>query len=214
MNDERLRRAYQELLAQRADAEQSVTLERLLALVEGTGSEEERLETLNQVMSSDALRAEFELLRAAAQGAESSETEDEATREEEAPSTPRWSTGLRVAAVAIVTLGVGIVWNQSRNPASDTLRGGASDLILVEPGATATTHPTFIWRSVEGATAYRLEVLTEDGAVVLEGASEDTIFSPEPDFSLESGIPYLWWVTATLPGGREVRAAARPLTVR
>jgi hypothetical protein len=79
MTEHRLRRSYDMMLALRAEAslgrEGCPEVERLLALVERSGSEEARLALLDHVMACPHCHAEFELLRAAhrASGAQPSQ---------------------------------------------------------------------------------------------------------------------------------------------
>lgn len=69
MSERRLRHSYDVMLALRAESilgrERCPEVERLLALVERSGSEEARLTLLDHVMACPHCHAEFELLRAA-----------------------------------------------------------------------------------------------------------------------------------------------------
>ena len=69
MSERRLRQSYDMMLALRAEAvagrEGCPEVERLLTLVERSGSEEARLALLDHVMACPHCHAEFELLRAA-----------------------------------------------------------------------------------------------------------------------------------------------------
>lgn len=69
MTERRLRQSYDMMLALRAEAvlgrESCPEVERLLALVERSGSEEARLAVLDHAMACPHCHAEFELLRAA-----------------------------------------------------------------------------------------------------------------------------------------------------
>lgn len=69
MSERRLRMSYDRMLSLRAESldgrEACPDLDRLLGLVERSGSEEGRLALLDHVMACPACHAEFELLRAA-----------------------------------------------------------------------------------------------------------------------------------------------------
>ena len=127
MNDDVVKAAYQAALHARKSGRGSVALERIVALVEGEGSEADRLETLDLVMADEVLRHEFELLRAAAAGGAVTEPAlsdrgvDEAEGgPEEAevgvvPGSPerlqtRFRFPLRYAALCVVALGAVAVW--------------------------------------------------------------------------------------------------------
>ena len=204
IKEQDLRTAYQSLLEERSDPSLGdVPIERILALVEGSGSEDERLETLNAVMKDARLLREFELLRAAAGASR------------EAPRQPVWRLQLAKAAAIVVALGVGAVWMSSRFGGPEALRQGPRAIELVSPSeSVAGVAPTFVWRSVPAARRYRLQVLTAEGDVVIDESLADTTFTPPGAGELEAGIDYRWWVTANLPGGVEVRAPARPLRIR
>lgn len=204
IQDRAMREAYQALLAERADRPlPDMPVERILALVEGTASEAERLETLNVVMQDERLLREFELLRAAAGAAL------------DAPRRPRWRGHLTKAAALVVALGVGTVWVSSRSRAPEVLRQGADGIQLVSPPeAVSELRPTFVWRGVPTAMRYRLQVLTSEGDVVIDESLADTTFTPTGAGELEVGVDYRWWVAANLPGSVEVRAPARPLRIR
>ena len=141
VQDQAMREAYQALLAARADQPPSdVSIERILELVEGSGSEEERLETLNLVMKDASLLREFELLRTAAGASR------------ETPERPMWRGHLAKAAVLVVALGAGTVWMSSRGRGPEVLRQGPSGIELVSPPESVSElAPTFVWRSVPAA---------------------------------------------------------------
>ena len=226
MNDDVLKAAYQAALHARKGGRGSVALERIVALVEGEGSEAERLETLDLVMADEVLRHEFELLRAAAAGgavtepALSDREVDEAEGGPEevgiVPGSPerlqtRFPFPLRYAALFVVALGAVAVWNQMRSPVPEPLRDGEADVLLVAPApGEVSVSPTFVWRAVEGAVSYRLELLTEGGEVVVDLRTSDTTFALTAP--LQPDQSYRWWVTATLAAGIELRAAPRLLT--
>lgn len=202
--DRAMREAYQALLAERANQPPStVPVERILALVEGAGSEDERLETLNVVMKDARLLRELELLRAAVGASR------------EVAGRPVWQGHLAKAALLVVALGVGAVWMSSRSGGPELLRQGPSRVELVSPPESVSElAPTFVWRSVPAARRYRLQVLTAEGDVVIDESVTDTTFTPREGNGLEVGVDYRWWVTANVPGGVEVRAPARPLRIR
>lgn len=91
---------------------------------------------------------------------------------------------------------------------ASTLRGasGEAQLALLEPVAAVVSdaRPTFRWTAVEGATAYRVSVHTNDFNPVLESAPlTTTSWTPERD--LPRGKTLTWQVAAQV-GSDEVIA--------
>jgi len=197
----------------------------ILALVEGRGSEEERLATLEAVLKDPELRREFELLRALQVagkegGGESSSGGGGGAARQDGWLSPDVSgrSLFRRAAVILVAVGVGSFWLQTR-PGPEVVRDAAGGPGLVSPAeALSSTLPvSFTWRSVEGALRYRVEVVTEGGELVASQVLGDTIFTLDSEellTPLPSAEDYRWWVTAELPGGVEVRSSLRSLRLR
>ena len=113
MNDEKLRDAYERGLP-RSDgspALDDVSAERLRRLVEGEGSESERLRTLDVALSSAEGRRELEIAWAAARAAR--------------PPHRSWQRFTLAASVLIVVgLGASTLWVRQHNvPTTTVLRG-------------------------------------------------------------------------------------------
>ena len=171
LDDETLRAAYaarERTRAERAASGPSadaVTVEQLLALVEGRGSEAERLATLDRVMASPELRAEYEVLRAAWKATDVAASP---------PASNAWRW--RAAAGALLVVGVG-GWLTLANRASrgdDVMRGrveASSPLV-----ATVTTGDSLrlTWSATPEARDYRVELLDDAGEVVASRQGADT----------------------------------------
>lgn len=223
MNDEQLKELYARAIANRAQRGGScdVPLEAMVAVLEHSGNEAERMETLRRVLANPACREEFELLRAVAEGAR------------EAPArrlNPAWS----LAAAVALLLGSGWLWWSTR-PGIDALRGGPEEVeqprpgdrddpgatptdaapVLVEPAADARVARTvrFVWQAVPGARAYRVELLSEPGTLVTSIETSDTTARYAPTAGAAVGRAYRWVVIALLPEGVEVPSRPRRLTI-
>jgi hypothetical protein len=205
ITEERLRQAYERMLADRARRQPPVAIERLAALVRGDGPEEDRLRTLNSVMGDEGQRADFELLRATTVAAEA-----------EAGFARSWlsSPSLRAAAALVVAIGLGTMWWQTRG-GPEASRGSEVEVLLVAPedGAEVEAPPTFRWRSVPETRSYRLQVLTTEGEVALDETLVDTLFAAPDELEWRS-VEHLWWVTADVEGGQEVSARPRRFRIR
>lgn len=215
MSDAQLRQLYARATAARTSLGRAncPAPEALEALARREGPEEQRLETLDHVMSCRECRPEFELFRAI-EHTRRTETGATATR-------VRWrqplylTVGAALAASAALFAVLGPWSNRqgSRDP-SAVMRGATNGLELTAP-ATDTTlaaaGATFMWRSVPDARRYTLEVLTPSGAVRARRETTDTI-ATIPVAELGTG-DLRWSVRAQMDGG-EVHSPTRRLTVR
>jgi hypothetical protein len=199
MNDEALRRIYQEMLARDTAASPSphVTPEEMLAVIERRASSAERLRILDRVMQSEVTRRDFELLRAAV-----------AASRPRPGLAPRWAA----AAAVLIVSAAGIVLWQTR-PEQNVLRSGGDELTLTAPPDTpAASGPlVFAWRRIPRAVSYELELVDASGALVHLGSVSDTSWTPPDTLHLVPGIEYRWWVRATLNDGTVVEAPPRRL---
>jgi len=195
-NDERLRGAYGASLEKRGrDVRGShPEPEALLALVERSGSEAVRLELLDHVMACDACRRELDLVRASVAAA----------------GRPRQATWFRspsiglvaLAATLLVVAGVRLYVASSDSEAGPRMRGGSG----------VATHPVrwlpnvgagLAWTPTTGAESYRVEVVDESGAAVVDSTMRDTtLMVAESLLRNRRGIT--WSVTATLGDGSTV----------
>ena len=197
-NDERLRQAYRAAVLDRglrAGDGSHPEPEALVAVAERSGSEAVRLEVLDHVMSCDACRRELELVRASLLAA----------------GMPRQRTWFRspaigmiaIAATLLVVAGVRLFMVSSVDPeAGPRLRGGS----------VVTTYPVrwlrsvgagLAWRPTAGAESYRLEVVDENGAAVVDSTMRDTTLVV-PEALLRGRRELTWSVSATLGDGSTV----------
>lgn len=213
VTDEALRAAYQQALDARrvGGRERCVVPEALLAVLRREGSEEQRLEVLDHVMSCGACSSEFELLRSVEQaGAEPTERAR--------PAAPRLARRVAIPlALAASVLLVIMVGQKQRSPEGpDVERGTSSGVTLLEPPEeiAAGTRPTFTWKPVAGAQGYEIEVLDENGAVVWSAKTSSTSAILSDPLLLVPGKTYRWWVRATTVPGTQRASAARTLRIR
>ena len=173
--------------------------EALLAAVERTGSEDERLQTINHAMACTSCGEELELLRAS-----------RVVRER-----PRASRiGFAIAASVLVAIGLGY-YSMKRGDGSPTagdLMRGDADVQLAVP-ATDAAEPlrSLVWHAVPGAAQYTVEVRRDDGTLVLRRASTDTVFAVPDSVAAQATGTVYWGVTAMFPDGTERRSATRRL---
>jgi hypothetical protein len=191
MTDSELREIYTRALTSRsANRAACPAPEAIEALLERRGSEEERLATLDHVMSCAACKQEFELLRAI-HAAEASTVRPRR----------RNITWLAAAAVIIVAGSLTL----SRFERSSLTRGGA---IASEIPLVGTVSHALVWHAVPGAIRYDVEIVDQLGATVFSARTSDTtaaLPATLPTTSLN------WWVRATLRDGSERRSAIVPL---
>ncbi len=210
-NDHDMRDAYQRSLTKRdtgADAAQepALPLDRLDALAHGTGTESERLRTLDLAMSSAQGRREFEIAWAAARAA--------APKKSRAYST-RW---MGIAAALLVSTGGAAYWtSQQRSSLRDeAMRGTESPVQLVEPrgGIAALPGTRFTWRAVQSARSYTIVLVDRRGKELFASSTGDTTITLPKAVALEAGESYLWWVQAELADGSTLSAVTESITVR
>ena len=200
MNDERLRQAYENGLkpgGERGPLD-DLTAERLRRLVEREGSDEERLRTLDQQLSSAEGRRELELVWAAARAAR-----------------PRRRQPWRfMAAGALLAVGLTGTWLATRETPQEE-RGTASPITLVAPLGTHDTDGAsrFVWRRVPEAERYTLVVVDTTGTEIFAAETRDTVVKLPGTVHLEPGGTYLWWVQAMTRYGAPITAVTQRLTI-
>ena len=195
-NDERLRLAYRASLEERgAQARGShPEPEALVALVERTGLEAKRLEVLDHVMACDACRRELDLVRASIAAGT-------------APKRVTWfrspSVGLMaLAATLLVVAGVRLYLASPDPEAGPRMRGG-SGVVAHEVRWIPNVGAGLAWSPTQGAESYRVEVVDESGAAVVDSTMRDTTLMVADSLVLNRrGIT--WSVTATLGDGSTV----------
>lgn len=205
MNDEKLREAYERGLppSDGSPALDDVSAERLRRLVEGEGSESERLRTLDVALSSAEGRRELEIAWAAARAAR--------------PPRRSWQRFTLAASVLIVVgLGASTLWLWQRHPSTRTvLRGSDSPVTLVAPvGEVGSDRATrFLWRAVGNADRYQIVVVDTTGTEMYAGETRDTALTLPDSVRLMPGRAYLWWVQARLNDQSTVTAVTQRLVV-
>jgi hypothetical protein len=203
MNDDRLRNAYSEVLARReAGREGCPQPEEIDALASRRGPEAARLAALDHVMGCPACRREFDLLRAVAQAGR--------------PASRIAPRVYALAATLALTTGALLIWGTVTDSRDDLMRGRADALVLLAPadGASLAEPPVLVWRPVEGAVSYRVEVLDKAGAVVATGFGPDTLLQLPADALAPADSAYRWRVVADLRTGGSVSSGIRRLRVR
>jgi hypothetical protein len=94
---------------------------------------------------------------------------------------------------------------------STAIRGAAAVAVtIISPaeGAEVSGRPDFIWRSVPGATSYRLAVSRADGDSVWAASGRDTTASPPTSASNGAAGLYYWYVDVLLADGRSLAGEA------
>ena len=206
LNDtERLQRLYAGRVAARGPAHGAacVAPEAILAVVRREGPEEERLATLEHVMSCAACHREYEWLAAVDQAAEEAGWGTGAGR-------PTWwrRAPLALAATLAAAVGLGLLVQGRLRGTPDTVRGDSGAIALIAPAAgTAPAGAlTFAWHPLAGASGYVLEVLRPDGAVALADTLADTTATLADPARVLPDADYRWWVRE-LSDGAEPRGS-------
>jgi hypothetical protein len=195
VTDAELQVQYQNALRRAGTARRGCpSPEQMLQLVERTGSEEERLETLDHVMSCADCDRELALLQGI-----------HAAQPPHAVLAPRqWliAASLLIAFAGGVLLTRGVLSRQLYEP----MRGArsASEHIMVV-GATAPVGEgqpgALTWHPVPGAIQYTVEVLDASDRVVFTTQTADTTVTVPA-----MREPAAWWVRATLSDGTDRRS--------
>ena len=195
MNDEELQREYQRA-SRGAPPGAHPEPEQLERIVSGAGSETERLALLEHVLRCPTCGPELDLLRAANEGARAAERRMPATR---------W---LALAAVAILVVGIGTLVLRGRGvtPAADVMRGHRQALSLIEPavGDRLAAPVRITWHAIDGATSYRVELLSTSGELVAGWNTADTSSAIPDSAHVRANDEYDVWVRATLADRTEV----------
>jgi len=202
MNDDRLRAVYAEVLARRGAGRAGCpAAEEIDALATRRGPEAGRLETLDHVMGCSECRREFDLLRSVLRTGPPADT-----------LRPRI---FALAATLTLTAGAVLIWRAASNPVAGPLRGSDHPVVLLSPadGVSLTEPPALVWRSVDGAVSYRVEVLDRTGTVVTTAVGPDTVVRLPSDALAPADSAYRWRVVAELRTGGSLSSAIRRLRV-
>lgn len=200
MTEEELRRTYAALVDQRTGSSSpvEVPLERLLAVFERRGSDEERLETIDRVLADPDLRREFLFLL------------EIARHEPSRRRTPGTGSLALAAALAVLAAGVALWPRLGPTDRPDRFRGPGNDFLLAPaPGPSPRTTP-FLWHSTGAGVTYHFMLLTEGGERVFDAETSDTTLTLPGSLDLSAGA-HRWWVEAEAPDGSFRRAPSRPV---
>ena len=195
-NDERLRLAYGRVLEDRTDRSRRShpEPEALVSLAERSGSEAVRLEVLDHVMACDACRRELDLVRASLSAAG-------------LPRQRSWfrspSIGIMaIAASLLIVAGVRLLSTSADVETGPRLRGGSA--VATYPVRWLPTGSAGLaWRPTADAVSYRLEVIDEAGAALVDSTMRDTAFVLT-DSLAKTQRTLSWTVSATLGDGSTV----------
>jgi hypothetical protein len=196
MNDEDLRREYQRA-SRSAPPGPHPEPEELERIVNGEGSEAERLDVLDHVLQCPTCGPELDLLRTAAEGSRAAERRAPATR---------W---LALAAAALLLVGIGTFTLRGRHngiPSQDVMRGNADAIAVIEPAARSSfALPIHLaWHPVSGASTYRVELLSAKGDLVHAWTTRDTTLVIADSAQVSPGASYDVWVRATRADRTEI----------
>jgi hypothetical protein len=196
LNDERLRLAYGRVLEDRTDRSRRShpEPEALVSLAERSGSDAVRLEVLDHVMACDACRRELDLVRASLSAAG-------------LPRQRSWfrspSIGIMaIAASLLIVAGVRLLSTSADVETGPRLRGGSA--VATYPVRWLPTGSAGLaWRPTADAVSYRLEVIDEAGAALVDSTMRDTAFVLT-DSLAKTQRTLSWTVSATLGDGSTV----------
>ena len=195
MNDDALEKLFRRAMVQprTGDGEACPSPEALRAVAERTAGERERLTLMEHVAGCADCRTELALLGQVV-----------ATR----PAARRSLVPVRwLAAAAVVALALlGGRALATRGRVAPVMRGDEPEVMLVAPTGSvqAVPAPLFVWRPVELATRYEVEVLGPDARPVGGAAVRDTVMM-SPD-GLAVGVRYRWRVTALRADGSRIES--------
>ena len=217
MNDERLRELYGRAIDARTTGARAdcPAPERLLALARREGDEQERLRTLDHVMTCGDCMRELELLRAIeSAGANTPASSVVAAR----TSAISWQRAVPLALAASLVLAVGISLRQraAGGRRDDVDRGSPSSLVVHGPSERTVRQGDSLalaWRPVPGASRYVVEVLDDAGRAVMAQPSSDTLLVLRDLRALTPGRDYRWWVRTDDAGSGQVRSSLGRLRI-
>jgi hypothetical protein len=116
---------------------------------------------------------------------------------------------LRRVLVVVVAVAVGALWLGTRP-------GPAAEVVLVSPqaGSRIEGGSTLVWRSVQGASEYQVELVTEGGQVLYSSAVADTTVTLGAEVTSPGAAQGVRWsVVALIPGGQVEWSGVRELVV-
>ena len=216
MTDQRLRELYQHAIDARVPGTRvdCPPPERLLALARREGSEEDRLRTLDHVMSCGECMRELELLRVIEKAGARSDGSGAAVRR----TSFAWRRALPLALAASLVLAVGITLRQrATDVAGDEQSRGGPSAMEVHGPMTISAAPgdslVLAWHPVPAASRYLVEVLDDARRAVITQSSRDTVVVLRDLRALTPGREYLWWVRTDDAVSGQARSALGRLRI-
>lgn len=198
VSDERLRKAYADVLARRtADpAVPDVPVEVIHALAEGRYDGADRNAKLEAVLAHPKTAAEFQFFL-------------DLARERPAESVRRIPRWLQLAAALVLVAGATLLLPRAFREDREPVRGAGADVELVIPVDRGALAPgsRVVWRPAAGAESYRIELVDADGNVVFMAEGGDTSAVLPDSTHIVADRGYQVWVTARLGDGTEVRSS-------
>lgn len=116
---------------------------------------------------------------------------------------------LRRVIVVLATVAVGAIWLGTRP-------GPPAEVVLLAPaeGSRIEGGSTLVWRPVEGASAYQVDLVTEGGRVLYSSSVSDTTVTLGSQVTSPGAAQGVrWTVVALIPGGEAEWSGARDLVV-
>ncbi|OLB52187.1 MAG: hypothetical protein AUI08_01045 [Gemmatimonadetes bacterium 13_2_20CM_2_65_7] len=129
---------------------------------------------------------------------------DEAVRREISASERRtrvrrllWIIGPLTAAAAVLVF----IWPRRTDDRGlpvlrDSAIVGGQAPVLIAPRDRVDRVDRFVWSSVSKASRYRIRLYTDDGALLWNSETADTVVPAPRSPALASGTPYFWMVEA------------------
>lgn len=205
----RLQELYSARVAQRPPRSAHPTPEALLALLQGEGAEEDRLATMDHVMSCAECHEEYQWLNGVSEAALRAEGRSGAA------TVGRWWTRpgpLALAASMVLAVGAALLLTR-RGP--DLERGLTGAIQVIAPSANAPVPAQqpllFVWRPLSGASRYVLEVQRVDGSLAYSDSTADTILTITNPAQVLPESRYRWWVRETTDGAEPRSSALQKL---
>lgn len=204
MNDDRLEKLYGRAIARRAAQSEPCDIppEAMLDLLEGRVPEAQRRRLLEEIQRRPACQEEFALLGAVVR----------ASREVQVPRRTRWA--LPVAAAAVLTLAVALIWRPWQGAPEPVLRSGGTTIAAITPsGSVSADAPrSLVWHPLAGGWRYEVAVVDSTGQALFRGETADTTLAIPESAWPAPGVTHRWWVRGRLPGGETVRSELTPFS--
>lgn len=115
-----------------------------------------------------------------------------------------WLAAAGILTIAFLPLLRGGVRSRDQSPVVRAPSSAPSRIETIAPldKQVLSSVVAFTWRSVEGASTYRLTVTDSSGAAVFNAMTSDTSVTPPADVEIRRGASYLWYVDGLTTDGR------------